>query len=128
MDGEELTEGIGEGHYSFGENGDVYITVSEYAAHELYVKVRDEAGNITVWPDQEERILTQILAKAGVPARSVTQEMRAYEFRLTNSILLRWYSNKPVFFVSLATIAALLLILFLLLKRRKDEEEKESRA
>ena len=123
MDGEELTEGIGEGHYSFGENGDVYITVSEYAAHELYVKVRDEAGNITVWPDQEERILTQILAKAGVPARSVTQEMRAYEFRLTNSIFLRWYSNKPVFFISLALIAAaaaLLMIIFLLRSREKE--------
>jgi hypothetical protein len=81
-----------------------------------------------MWPEQEERILAQILAKSGIAARSVTQEMKPYEFRLTNSILLRWYSNKPVFFVSLATIAALLLILFLLLKRRKDEEEKESRA
>jgi hypothetical protein len=128
MDGEELTEGEGKGHYTVAENGDVYITVSEYAAHELYVKVRDEAGNVTMWPEQEERILAQILAKSGIAARSVTQEMKPYEFRLTNSILLRWYSNKPVSFVSLATIAALLLILFLLLKRRKDEEEKESRA
>ena len=128
MDGEELTEGEGKGHYTVAENGDVYITVSEYAAHELYVKVRDEAGNVTMWPEQEERILAQILAKSGIAARSVTQEMKPYEFRLTNSILLRWYSNKPVFFVSLATIAALLLILFLLLKRRKDEEEKASRA
>ena len=125
MDGEELTEGTGAGHYSVGENGDVYITVNEYKAHELYVKVRDEAGNITLWPEQEERVRLQILSKAGIAARTVTQEMKPYEFRLTNSILLRWYSNKPVFFVSLAAIAALFLILILIFKRRKDEEEEK---
>ena len=127
MDGEELTEGEGKGHYTVAENGDVYITVSEYAAHELYVKVRDEAGNVTMWPEQEERILAQILAKSGIAARSVTQEMKPYEFRLTNSILLRWYSNKPVFFISLVPLAGLFLIILLFLKRRKDEE-KEKRA
>ena len=101
LDGEELAEGEGPGHYSVGANGDIYVTISEYAEHKLYVKLRDEAGNITVWPEQP------------------------CTFRLTDSVLLRWYGNKPVFFISLVPLAGLFLIILLLLKRRKDEEKEE---
>lgn len=125
LDGEELTEGEGPGYYSVGANGDIYVTISEYAEHKLYVKLRDEAGNITVWPEQSERVKNLILSSHNVPAMRAAGEMKTCTFRLTDSVLLRWYSNKPVFFISLALFAGLFLIILLLLRRRKDGEQEK---
>ncbi|MCR5294693.1 MAG: hypothetical protein K6E30_05900 [Lachnospiraceae bacterium] len=131
LDGKELVEGSGEGTYTVAENGDVYVTISEFSAHELLVLVRDEAGNMTVYPEQDEtknfvEKLSELVRK-GVSVKEAASETETFEprrFELTNNLFLKLWDNKPAFFLvlTLATVLAALLFLFIWRRRERRKE------
>ncbi len=93
LDGQALAE---DGFHAAEENGAVTVTAGGSGEHELYVKMRDTAGNVTEW---------------------------SYSFRVSDSLLLRWYRKKPAILLWLLLPAGLLLIFLVLLKRRKSEKQ-----
>ena len=87
---------LGDGEYSVRDDGSVAVAVTEYADHVLSIRVLDAAGNASE---------------------------KEYRFTLTRDPFIRWYSNKPLFFTSLAVIAGGIALLILLLVRRKSKKE-----
>lgn len=81
--------------------------------------------------DQEQHIRLLVKDKAGNVTDTAKKDFKAaYPMNasiiLSKNWLVRWFSNKPLFFGSLGLIFLFLLLVFFLLFRRKKEEEEEA--
>ena len=106
--GDELTALVnGGGNFTFDIDG----TSTE--AHKLVVYAIDAAGN------------GEIIAEEELPANAETVE----DFFVTTNLWVRYFTNKPLFFGSIAAaVLAVGLVIFLIIfKKKKKEDKKEGK-
>lgn len=87
--------------YTINADGSITLAIDKYQKYDIEVIVTDAAGN---------------------------EASAKWEFELTKNPFKLWFSNKPLFYGSLAGMLLLLFLIILLLKRRKDDDkEKEAK-
>lgn len=93
---------LDQSEYTVNDDGSITIHIGQYQDYDIEIQVSDAAGNVS--------------------------EFENIRFTMTRNPFIRWYTNTPLFLLSLVVLTAIIVWLILLWKRRKDEDEEEEGA